>query len=44
MWSDAAGAVRNAFSDWQEVRREVPQGSVLGPMFLNIYIYIYIFL
>ena len=28
--------VRNTFSDWQEVRRGVTQGSVLGAMFLFI--------
>ena len=29
--------VGDTSSDWQEVRRRVPQGSVLGPMFFNIF-------
>ena len=30
--------VGDAYSSWQTVRRSVPQGTVLGPMFFNIFL------
>ena len=30
-----------SFSNWADIILGVPQGSILGPVFLNLYIYIY---
>ena len=32
------GREQKSFSSWSELRLEVPKGSVLGPLFFNIYL------